>query len=121
MLAITDWSISSRAGHDREGHDSSSDWCASLRPRAAGARMQAPDCTKFVASCGWAERAAALGWVVLFGCCRHRPLDRPGVAFCRGPSMAAGWSSFVATGPLLSWRRMGRSAFLTAGAFMQGI
>jgi hypothetical protein len=39
------------------------------------------DCTKFLASPGeWAERAAALGWdaVALFGCCRHRPLDRPG-------------------------------------------
>jgi hypothetical protein len=25
------------------------------------------------------ERAAALGWdaMTLFGCCRHRPLDRP--------------------------------------------
>jgi hypothetical protein len=41
------------------------------------------DCTKFLASPGeWAERAAALGWdaVALFGCCRHRPLDRPGSA-----------------------------------------
>jgi hypothetical protein len=39
------------------------------------------DCTKFLASPGeWAERAAALGWdaLALFGCCRHRPLDRPG-------------------------------------------
>jgi hypothetical protein len=29
----------------------------------------------------WAERAA-LGWdaPALFGCCRHRPLDRPGSA-----------------------------------------
>ena len=41
------------------------------------------DCTKFVASPGeWAERAAALGWdaMTLFGCCRHRPLDRAGSA-----------------------------------------
>jgi hypothetical protein len=45
------------------------------------------DCTKFLASPGgWAERAAALGWdaVVLFGCCRHRPLDRPGISVCFG-------------------------------------
>jgi hypothetical protein len=40
------------------------------------------DCTKFLASGGWPERAAALGWdaMTLFGCCRHRPLDRPGGA-----------------------------------------
>jgi hypothetical protein len=33
-------------------------------------------------SSGCAERAAALGWngLALFGCCRHRPLDRPGNA-----------------------------------------
>jgi hypothetical protein len=40
------------------------------------------DCTKCLASNGWAERAAALGWdaVAWFGCCRHRPFDRPGSA-----------------------------------------
>src|SRR5262249_55263369 len=45
-------------------------------------RQFVSDCTKFLASSGWAERAAALGWdtVALFGCCRHRPLDRPGGA-----------------------------------------
>jgi hypothetical protein len=43
-------------------------------------RQFVADCTKFLASSGWVERAAALGWdaVALFGCCRHRPLDRPG-------------------------------------------
>jgi hypothetical protein len=46
-------------------------------------RQFVADCTKFLASPGaWAERAAALGWdaMTLFGCCRHRPLDRPGGA-----------------------------------------
>jgi hypothetical protein len=40
------------------------------------------DCTQFLGAGGWAERAAALGWdaLTLFGCCRHRPLDRPGGA-----------------------------------------
>jgi hypothetical protein len=40
------------------------------------------DCAKFVASNGWEERAVASGWdaVALFGCIRHRPLDRPGGA-----------------------------------------
>jgi hypothetical protein len=36
---------------------------------AAGHKMS------LLASSGWAERAAALGWdaLALFGCCRHRP------------------------------------------------
>jgi hypothetical protein len=40
------------------------------------------DCHQFLGAGGWAERAAALGWdaLALFGCCRHRPLDRPGGA-----------------------------------------
>jgi hypothetical protein len=38
-----------------------------------------------------------------------------------GPSMAGGWSSFIVSGPSLSWPRMGRSAFLTGGALVQGI
>jgi len=40
------------------------------------------DCTQFLGAGGWAERAAGLGWdaLALFGCCRHRPLDRPGSA-----------------------------------------
>jgi hypothetical protein len=40
------------------------------------------DCHKFLISPTWAERAVASGWdaVALFGCCRHRPLDRPGGA-----------------------------------------
>jgi hypothetical protein len=29
-------------------------------------------------------------------------------------AISAAWSSLVATGPLLNWRRMGRGAFLTA-------
>ena len=43
-------------------------------------RQFVSDCNKFLAYPGaWAERAAALGWdtLALFGCCRHRPLDRP--------------------------------------------
>jgi hypothetical protein len=43
-------------------------------------RQFVSDCNKFLACPGaWAERAAALGWdtLALFGCCRHRPLDRP--------------------------------------------
>ena len=35
--------------------------------------------------------------------------------------MAAGWSTFVATGPLLSWLKMGRSESLTGDALMQRI
>src|SRR5262249_27240762 len=38
-----------------------------------------------------------------------------------GSSMAAGWSSFVATGPLLSLLKMGRSESLTGDALMQRI
>ena len=40
------------------------------------------DCHKFLNSPAWAERPVALGWdaLALFGCRRHRPLDRPGGA-----------------------------------------
>src|SRR5215472_1859909 len=76
-------------------------------------RQFVSDCTKLLTSSGWAERAAAFGWdtVALFGCCRHRPLDVPAAPVCCGSSMAGGWSSFIETGPLLSWRRMDRNAF----------
>jgi hypothetical protein len=37
-----------------------------------------------------------------------------------GPSRAGGWSSYIATGPLLSWLRTGRGAFLSADTFMEG-
>jgi hypothetical protein len=38
---------------------------------------------------------------------------------CSGSSTAAGWSSFIVTGPLLSLRRMGRGALLTAEALLE--
>jgi hypothetical protein len=45
----------------------------------------------------------------------------PAVPVSSGPSMAAGWLSFIATGPLSSGRRMARAAFSTAGVLMWGI
>ena len=48
-------------------------------------------------------------------CVRIVALRSPNGSIPCGPSLAGGWSSFIETGPLLSWRRMGRDAFSTAG------
>jgi len=68
----------------------------------------------------WVERAAALGWdaLALFGCCRHCPLDRPGGAGLLWLINGGRLVELLETGPLLSWRRMGRNAFLTVGTFV---
>jgi hypothetical protein len=68
------------------------------------------DCNQFLGAGAWAEHAVALGWTpspcsVAAAVFHSRILAVP---VYYGSSMAAGWSSFVATGPLLSWRRMGR-------------
>jgi hypothetical protein len=79
------------------------------------------DCTKFLASLR-SGQSAPPHWVgTPWPCSAAAAIvlsTVPAVPVCCGPSMAAGWSSFIATGPLLSWRRMGRGAFLSVGVLM---